>query len=83
MNLKTAVETKRKYNEKREEKRKTTEQNRASVSCETTLSGPVFVQLDPSKQRRKGWECNKIFEEIMAEKFTIFDENYNHTHSEA
>ena len=28
MNLKTAVETKRKYNEKREEKRKTTEQNR-------------------------------------------------------
>lgn len=25
--------------------------------------------------------CDKIFEEILAEKFTIFDENYNRTHT--
>ena len=57
MNLKTATETKRKRNKREGEKN--TKQNRASVSCETTLSGLIFVQLDPSKERRKGWECRQ------------------------
>lgn len=61
--------------------RRKAEQSRASVSCETAVSGLIFVQRDPSKERREGWGMHKIFKEILAEKFTIFDENYNHTHT--
>lgn len=68
---------KRKGNTMRRENR--TEQSISKLwdSCKR----PNICAMRPLKGEEKGVGCDKIFEEILAEKFTISDENCNHTHT--
>lgn len=54
------METKRKHNEKKKQ-----EQSRASVSCETAVSGLNICATRPLKGEERGVGVHKIFEEIL------------------
>ena len=51
--------TKKKSGKGKQMNREKKKQNRASVNCGTTLSCLMFVQLESSKERRKGRKCRK------------------------